>query len=342
MGRNSPYIHPSLVRQLKGLHDRLTAAPHMDKAGSWIGAKMTRPSFDKLGGWFEERISNFIAGGEDSHAQENTHQQDHSFSGPFAHYSHISSATSSTIPTPQRSTTDLTETTHAPTPPYRSGSAMALRPATSSHTPINRASSAMDYIRRKASPVPRVSSASAATASFADSAYANGYGHFPDSTPRAFHGLASERLPETAEEEPLSAVTTGPQVASWWGDANESGAPTPTAAGFAQSNPSMSESSDGFISLMDANAYSVTPTPSTTRQSSSSQGYAARDFDQDEDDLGLGNSSRRSKAVERSDSTSSTQTASTETTESEPVKAEEKPGKQYYPCEVFSLLMHCS
>lgn len=297
----------------------------MDKSGSWIGSKMARPSLDKLGGWLENRLTSFIAGEGDSQTPEKIREQDRSFSGPFAHFTQISSATSSTIPTPQQSTTDLTEVPYASTPPYRSGSAMALRPPASSQFQINRASSAMDYVRRKASPVPRVSSAGPA-ASFADSPYkppTNGYGHFSNATPIPYQGPSNERLAESsAETEESSPVSSGPQIASWWNDTSDSGVPTPTAANFVETAGPLLEATDGFVSMMDSSSFSVTPTPSSMRSSNSSQSYANGGFD-DENDLGLGNTSRPN-AVERSDSSSSVQSMS-----SDSARTFEKPGKYF-------------
>ncbi|THH33921.1 hypothetical protein EUX98_g247 [Antrodiella citrinella] len=307
--------------------DRLIAAPQLDKTGSWIGTKMTRPSLDKLGNWLEGRLTSFIAGEGDTAAHENVRDQDRSFAGPFAHYAQISSATSSTIPTPQRSTTDLTEVPHTSTPPYRSGSAMALRPAASSHAPINRASSAMDYIRRKESPVPRVSSASATTASFTDrprQSTGNGYSYLTDATPKPHQG-SQERLAASEEvEEPSSATTsTGPQIASWWNDASESGAPTPTGTNFVQADAPLLRSTDGFISIMDNDAFAVTPTP--TPSSHPMQSHRNGFDEDDEDELGLGNS--RSKAMERSESSSSAQSAASENNPSDQTSALDKPAE---------------
>ncbi len=156
MGRPSPYLNQTFLQQLEGLNDRLIAAPHLDKSGSWIGSKIARPSLDKLGGWLGGQLNNFIAGEADSPQSDDTRVKEQpNFSGPFSHYSTISSATSSTMPSPKISTTDLVEGA----PPYRVGSALALRPP--AQVQINRASSAMDYIRRKPSPVQRVSSANA-------------------------------------------------------------------------------------------------------------------------------------------------------------------------------------
>ncbi|KAH8106975.1 Sec23-binding domain of Sec16-domain-containing protein [Cristinia sonorae] len=324
LGRSSPYVHSTLLAELKSLTDRLIAAPQLDKSGSWIGSKMTRPSLDKLGNWLEGRLTSFIAGEGDTPTSDTPHKLDHSFSGPFAHYSQITSATPSNIPTPQRSMTDLTEVSnHAPTPPYRSGSAMALRPPAS--VPINRASSAMDYVRRKASPVPRVSSASAATASFAD-AYSpdtNGYSHFSESTPKPYQGPSNRRLETSTETDERSSVA--PHTGSWWNDTTESTVPTPTVANFVKAEGVALESTDGFVSLMDDNAFSVTPTPSSMKGSYSNQSHV--DEVDEEDDLGFGNSSRRSTQVERSNSSSSTQSTATVTKPTEPAKDSDKPAE---------------
>ena len=186
---------------MKGLVDRLTAAPQVDKAGTW---KMARPSLDKLGTWLERGFTNFIAGEGETAKPAETNGKETTFSGPFSQYSTISSTTSSAVPSPQMSTTNLADISSAP--PHRSGSAMGLRPASGAGTQIARAASAIDYLRRKPSPVPRVSSASAA--SFGDlpaggpypSPY--GYGYTPDRAPKAdrsslFGGEGEQELDES-------------------------------------------------------------------------------------------------------------------------------------------------
>lgn len=297
--------------------DRLIGAPQLDK-GSWIGSKMTRPSLDKLGNWLEGRFTSFIAGEGDTPSQETPREHDRAFSGPFSHYTQITSTTPSAVPTPQRSMTDLTEVAQAPTPPYRSGSAMALRPP-ASHIQINRASSAMDYIRRKASPVPRVSSANAVTPSFADytpHSSANGFATYPSATSMSYQGSANEDISESSAE----AEPTGARVAAWWSDPADSGVPTPTATSFTHVNGAASESNGEFISLMSDSAHAVTPIP----PSHSSQ-YGNGGFDED-DDLGLGNS-RRGTPMERSESVGSVQSAATDTGPAESAKVPEKPGE---------------
>ena len=108
LSRHSLYLNATFVAQLKGLTDRLAAAPMTDKSGSWINSKMAKPSLDKIGNWLEGRFSSFIAGDE-SPRREEAQQKEHTFSGPFAHYSTISSTTSSTMPSPQMSTTNLAD-----------------------------------------------------------------------------------------------------------------------------------------------------------------------------------------------------------------------------------------
>ncbi|KIP09567.1 hypothetical protein PHLGIDRAFT_102512, partial [Phlebiopsis gigantea 11061_1 CR5-6] len=130
LSRPSPYLNAVFGEQLKGLVDRLTAAPVTDKTGSW---KMARPSLDKIGGWLERGFTNFIAGEGDSPKPVQANGKEPTFSGPFTHFSEISttvSAASSTISSPQMSTTNLTEIPAAP--PFRTGSAMALRPPSGS------------------------------------------------------------------------------------------------------------------------------------------------------------------------------------------------------------------
>ncbi|KAI0797906.1 Sec23-binding domain of Sec16-domain-containing protein [Abortiporus biennis] len=276
ISRPSPYIHAILVGQLKLLTERLVAAPQMDKSGSWIGSKMTRPSLDKIGNWLEGRLKDFIAGDGESPVADNTQPKDRTFSGPFAHYSTISSASSSTHASPQQSMMDLAE---VDTPPYRTGSAMALRPSNPAHVQINRASSAMDYIRRKASPIPRVSSASATAPTFGDA------------TPfRNFGNTSNSQGDGSAEDS-----SSGPQIASWWG-ASESTAPTPTATSFVHLDSGVpAVASEGFISLMDDPALSVPPSAPPRTPSSFAASHSIPQSINEEDDLGLGNSTSRAQ-----------------------------------------------
>jgi len=282
-----------LVEQLKELTDRLVAAPQLDKSGSWIASKVTRPSLDKFGSWVQGQITQIITGEGDSPQTDDVRVKERTF-GPFAHYSTISSTTTSAIPSPQMSTIDLADIS---TPPYRTGSAMALRPSSSNHVPINRASSAMDYVRRKASPVPRVSSASATSASFTDVQPTRSFSTSVlsnEATPRAHNIAPSANLTnlDTQMESARGEASASPLTGAWWG-ASESGAPTPTASQFVPLGHAVPASSDGFISLMDDPSFSMTPT--ATRPSAIDRSSSLESNEEDEDDLGLGNSMKRKK-----------------------------------------------
>lgn len=307
MTRPSVYINQTLTEELKSLHDRLIAAPHLDKSGSWIGSKITRPSLDKLGGWLGGQINNFIAGEADSPQADDARVKDRSFTGPFAHYSTISSSTSSAMPSPKVSTTDLTEVS----PPYRSGSALALRPP--AQVQINRASSAMDYIRRKPSPVQRVSSANAIPSPYSDPYAArtvpNGSSNMnaTDFSPKPPPLPSTLRMGDTpgSANETLDTPQQGPTMGSWWG-ASDSSAPTPTAASFVHTDNGL-PSADGFVSLMDNHAFSATPMapPKPANPFLNPNSTQFNDVDED-DELGLGNSvNRRTNAVQNGDAAGS-------------------------------------
>lgn len=325
MNRGMPVINVTFVEQLKLLSDRLTAAPQLDKSGTWIGGKMAKPSLDSIGNWLEGRFTKFIAGeGDSPHPEESKSMaQQQSYSGPFANYSSISSATTSAYPSPHQSVTDLTEVPSAGVapPPFRAGSAMGGRPPSRAQIQINRAASAMDNVRpfqRGASPIARVASANAAT--FADAgpygqargSYGNGYAPAPSHL-RAdsnSHGDVSGHGPSKP-----------PSTPSWWG-ASESDAPTPTATSFVSldEHPSSSTSNSGFVSLMDSvdsPLLSATPTGSRHQTASAPPPSRHNDLDDFDDDLGLGNSSSRRKP--QASENGSAPAANT------PVKEEEKP-----------------
>ncbi|KAI1795779.1 Sec23-binding domain of Sec16-domain-containing protein [Ganoderma leucocontextum] len=309
LNRGSPVLNITFVEQLKNLSDRLTAAPQLDKSGSWIGGKMAKPSLDSIGNWLEGRFTKFIAGEDNSPRPEESKGMEHqqqSFRGPFANYSSISSTTTSAYPSPHQSVTDLTEVPPVPAPPFRTGSAMAVnRPPSRSHLQINRATSAMDHVRplqqqRRGSPIARVASANAAA--FADAAsngqargpygYGNGYAptaSFDQSKDSSSHGDMSS----TGNSKP-------PRTDSWWG-ASESDVSTPTASSFGHMDeqPSSSTSNSGFISLMDDPMLSMTPTVTGSPMPRAAQNH---DNDDHDDDLGLGNSSKKSaQAAENGD-----------------------------------------
>ncbi|KAI0720998.1 Sec23-binding domain of Sec16-domain-containing protein [Cerioporus squamosus] len=299
ISRGSPYINVTFVEQLKGLSDRLTAAPQLDKSGSWIGGKMAKPSLDSIGNWLEGRFTKFIAGEGDSPRPEESKsmQTQQSYTGPFANYSSISSATTSAYPSPHQSVTDLTDIPSG-APPFRTGSALGNRPPSRAHAQINRASSAMDHVRPFADAGP----------------YGNGY------TPAPAHGF-DHLKPDGDVSGQHSKV---PSSNSWgWGQ-SESDVSTPTATSFVQldDQPSSGTSNSGFISLMDDPMLSATPTGS--KQLAPPPARASQNFDDDDDDLGLGNASSKRKTT-----TSGNGDAAQET----PAK-EEKPAQPEKPAEV--------
>ncbi|KZT67726.1 hypothetical protein DAEQUDRAFT_712916 [Daedalea quercina L-15889] len=330
LNKNSPYINPTFLEQLRGLNDRLIAAPQLDKSGSWITSKVSKPSLDGIGSWVGGRLTKFIAGEDSPGPDQQTHgHQQQAFSGPFSQYSTISSTASSASPSPHQSTVNLAQTAGSP-PPFRTGSAMGLR--ASAAPQINRASSAMDYTRpslsRNSSPVPRVASANPATTTFADaSLYSQALnGHaFGSSSKQSLNGYgtngygAQDDLSTADSDSPQS---NGPAMGSWWG-ASDASATTPTASSFTQSDePSVSTATSGqFISLMDD--VSATPTAYQAHRS-----FTNSTIDEEEDDLGLGNASHRAKhqASEDGRRSESTPTPTNEEPqeESKPAKAEEK------------------
>ena len=280
-----------------------------------MGGKMSKPSLDGIGGWLEGRLTKFIAGDSDS-PQPNQHafpQADQP--GVFTHYSTISSTTTSASPSPQP--TQINNNTFPGAPPRRSGSAMASHSsvAVNAHTPIDRASSAMEYSRPLQPPtLQKVASAGPGTTTFAQShsfgQAINGYG--------GMNGHVSNYSNEAVS--PNDEERSRGQEATWWGSSsygNDASSQTPTASTFLKvDEPAISTSTSGFISLMDDHSFSVSPSPSAmSRQPSSSTVE-----EEDEEDLGFGNSKKPKQ--EESDENAKVEDA--------PKPAPERPGKS--PC----------
>ena len=242
----------------------------MDKTASWITRKMAKPSLDTIGSWLEGRFSKLIVGdGEDSAeiAANEQSQPAKSAYGPFSHYSTISSTTTSASPSPSPS-------------PYSTNATPTVSGLPFGHPPaqIDRASSAMDHLRseaRRASPVPRVASASAMTSTFAQTGT-------PASRYRPTLGvngvLESEGLNDTEGQE-----------VPWWGSSSQDrSGPTPTATTFHEVDEA--ESEGNFVSLMDDHSPGVTPMALKPFSQSQSQ----NSYDNgDEEDLGFGNSTSK-------------------------------------------------
>lgn len=284
---------------------------------------MAKPSLDKIGNWLEGRFTSFIAGEDEPQKHEETHVKESSFSGPFAHYSTISSTAPSLEPSPHMSATNLNSLQSASLP-TRTGSAMALRPNSGNNAQIARASSAIDYLRRKPSPVPRGSSASATAPTFND-AYStsgmqpytyNGYVPPPEATPKIERSNTLMNM-SVEEEEAVPDTPARPQLGSWW-SASDADALTPTASSFDHPETVGNPSTEGFISMMDVPTFSASASVSRTP---SSQQYE----DEDDDELGLGNNASK-RNTPQTETAPRTAQAAPKTAPTEPAKDDDKPG----------------
>ncbi|EPQ58106.1 hypothetical protein GLOTRDRAFT_56722 [Gloeophyllum trabeum ATCC 11539] len=295
LSRQSPYFNVVFMHCLRELSDRLVAAPQVDKAGSWIGGKMSKPSLDSIGSWVGGRLTKFIAGDEDKSPTDDplgrSSQDDNTFSGPFTHYSAISSTVPSHTPSPAPSVQSLNFASASP-PPRRSGSAMALRPNLTSDVHVDRASSAMDYTRpsaRKSSPAPRLGSS--------DTSSSSPYGQVP-SFGQVVNGYGAANGYGGYPSSPMAPSADGSEASqngsSWWnGYGAENDSVTPTASSFNHTNDAEGGAdSSNFISLMDDQM--MTPMASQT-SAAPSRGISYDDEDI-EDDLGIGNPTKKSKA----------------------------------------------
>ncbi|KZV90262.1 hypothetical protein EXIGLDRAFT_750750 [Exidia glandulosa HHB12029] len=280
INRGSPFFTLTFLEQLKELSDRLTAAPQLDKGGSWLTKKMAKPSLDSLGTWLGGRLTDFIAG-EAEPAEPSTEvtaeQPPKPSTDPFSHYSTISSASTSANPSPPPQANNL----------LRTGSAMSFRTSTAPSIQIDRASSAIDYLRpaaNRTSPVPRIASANAATTSFSQAAANGRYGNPP----------YNSFMPSPTKQASTDEGESQGQDASmpWWGNSygEDSGA-TPTAASFVRADEPPADNTSGFISLMD------TPSPAISAAPSKTPSRSGTSFDEDDDELGFGNkSTKKSKS----------------------------------------------
>jgi hypothetical protein len=279
--QSSPYTTPAFLAQLQGLQQRLSGVFHGDKSGSWIGGKLSKPSLDTIGGWLEGRFTKLVTGESDSSTPtpDDTKTSERAFVGPFAHYSTISSTTPSARSSPKLPTSSL-----AFPPPQRTSSAMAT--ATPYSHQIERSSSAMGYMQQKpAVQTSLKSSSSVASSQSSPGGFGfNGYSRAEDPNAPNSDAVAPDEL-----ETPIQGGS------SWWGSSNDNSqlAVTPTATTFMQvEESSIPANSDGFISLMDSQPFSIGPNHVPPPSSSLSQ-----EID-DDDDLGLGNSKPKSIRVE--------------------------------------------
>ncbi|KAG8802519.1 hypothetical protein FRC17_006397, partial [Serendipita sp. 399] len=270
--RGSPFFTHTFFQQLEDLHDRLVEVPHADKTKAWL----SKPTVRSFNDWFTGGLEKLIQGDELPPNEENS-QGKKSMEitpavGPFSHYSSISSATPSAIPSPNGSFTNL----HSISASIgRSESAAGNRPppAHSSTLPLPpppRASSAVDFSKAKPSPAPKPSSAGAVITSF----------------PNRYQPPSNQTPPTSAISETDEAPR--PLYAQWWTDGNDNDGVTPTAASFR--SPGFDGDSGNFVSLMD-NEPTIVPSASFASTASVNKGV---DFD-DEEDLGFGNSRKPKK-----------------------------------------------
>lgn len=284
MNRTHKLPHPELSEQIRELTDRLVGAPHLDKTGSWIRGKMTRPSLDSLGNWLGGRLTEFVAGSDDSPTMDGdtTPHESKTFAGPFSHYSTITPSTTSKVPSPQPSIENSTFADAQNKRPQRTGSAQALR-----HNPqvqIDRASSAMEYrpAYRSSSPVPAPRTANAATTQFSQTNFNyDGNPYANDTTNSSYQQFSDGDS----------------HAGGWWGSSSTGNSTTTTPTVPLIPNDRSSPSSD-FVSLME-----VSPIPSMSDSSITprSSALATHNEDEDDDDLGLGNSSNKRKEASLND-----------------------------------------
>lgn len=297
LGKPSPAYTQTFLEQLKEFSDRLSGTPTLDKSGSWIARKMTKPTFAGIGTWIESKATQFIAGeGEDATASspgaESTKRQSKEIAaGPFAQFNVISSANTS----PSASSANLAAPpppppAHAglvPPPaqglPRRSGSALAFRPYQNPSAP-DRSASAMDIRPEPHSPYgvgPQIMSANAATTSFY----------------QADHSYAA--LSDSAGGPLLSVTgsndTEKPASNNWW----DGGSSSNTDEGSKGTTPTFYSAeepgSDNFVSPMDSMGPPPSK-PSSFHSTPRSLSVAPVQEEDEEEDLGFGNASHKKKS----------------------------------------------
>ncbi|KIO26250.1 hypothetical protein M407DRAFT_24465 [Tulasnella calospora MUT 4182] len=300
IGKPSPFYTTTFLEQLKDLSDRLSGTPQLDKTGSWIARKMTKPSLATLGNWIESGVTKFIAGeGDESASDPNSTKKPSggAAAGPFAQFTVISSANTS----PNASSANLSTMASPPMtglappstgPPRRTGSAMAVRGPFGMYgglAPPDRASSAMDMRADPLSPMTpagfQVLSANAATTFYeADSAYRGAADHAAASSMSASQSTDTER----------------PSYGSWYdsGSQGDDASKNTSAATF-YSVPAEGDAG-GFMSPMDS--FSGGPTSRTTSHHSTPRSMSVAPVEEeDEEDLGFGNSSRKKKQASKAE-----------------------------------------
>jgi COPII coat assembly protein SEC16 len=331
LSRSSPYITPAFVEQLRTFNERLTAAPQIDQSGSWMKGTVGKPTLNNIGNWLEGRFTKFITGdGENSPAptMNSTFTPDPpapaaaatSTTGPFSNYSTISTTSS-----PQQYPASLPGTTgpsiNVPPPSRQMSGTSSLVSAYGPYKPVERSASAMEqrapYGQSLYAPsVPRIASANAATTTFAQS-FGQAMSPYAPATSAnsSVHDLTTPTQSSSTSSTSISSgdtVTDAEQEANvqevtWWGSSyeNDMNGVTPTAPSFVKlnntSDTGATESTDGFISLMDDTGFGggagFRQVSSPLHQQMNYNDRRDNGFD-DEDDLGLGNSKPRSRRID--------------------------------------------
>jgi len=263
LSQSSSYTTPVLLEQLHGLQQRLTGVFHNEKSNSWIGSKISKPSFDSIGGWLEGRFTKLVTGdGDASNQKPEFTQATNQHFGPFAHYSTISSATPSSRSSPQPTTSSI--------PPPRTSSAMG--PPSYAPVSVKRSLSAMAMRSKPPVQVVPTSPYFSSSQSSPTGYEANGY------SPQTETARSSDD-----QETPLAGST-------WWSsNANET-SKTPTATSFMQvQGDIVHANSDGFISLMDNQTFAFESQPPSRQASRQASLLVTDNPDDDNDNLGFGN-----------------------------------------------------
>jgi hypothetical protein len=328
MSRPSPFFTHCFVEQCKELSDRLSGVPQLDGSGSWISKKVAKPSLDSIGNWLSGGLTKLIAGDGEEVALPPSDLGPKAESGAFSHYSAISSANTSQTPSPNASVIGLPTQPGMP-PPRRPGSGMSQRPGSAAAMrngmhhhphPTDRSASAMDHLRP---PANRSSPSSVPAQAFSASAITTTF-HQADMY-RAGAQDASKMAPVEEDSGPGSAATYTP----WWGGADESSGPTPTATSFFQVDTAIEAAGaaggDGFISPMDT--FSPMPSPAPAA-SSSFRSTPQRVEDEDEEDLGFGNSKKQKEEKEEKERVE--EKKKEEESKKSPTDAAKVPG-EYFP-----------
>ena len=92
-------------RLVKAKEEKLQLDTHdsSDFAPSWISRTIKKPSMETISSWSLNKFTKFIEGDEPSPIPEEHASMDEPTVGPFSHYSEISSATTSQLPSPDGS-----------------------------------------------------------------------------------------------------------------------------------------------------------------------------------------------------------------------------------------------